>query len=334
MVDIATSSEPAINQISSLLGDHLKRQDESPVAEEPETVESEETPELDENPDIESQSSDASEEPDESQEQGIESLNNLAEELEVPIEDMYALAVNISKSEAFPDGGNVTLGELKDFYTKNVNIDQEREALKQKEQDLQAQAEQVSDVPKISNELLQARAQVLAIQDAYNRTDWNGLRHTNQAEYAALQQDFRMQFEAAKHQEMVATQQFEDHQLETMRIQQERLFEVMPELKDEETAKNIAQQVTNFAARYGITAKEVDAVTDHRVMRMLIESSRSDATKVKAKAKQVEKKAPKATKPTTKSIPSRKASLKRLTERAKSSNLTKDKVDAIRNLIT
>ena len=325
------TSRDTINQVASLLSGDAKREDENLSAE------PEETPKPDENPEIEGQSSDESpseDDQDESQDQGIESLNNLAEELDIPIEDMYALGLNIPKSEALPDGGNVTLGELKDFYTKNVNIDQEREALKQKEQDLRTQSEQVSEVPKISNELLQARAQVLAIQDAYNRTDWQGIRHSNPAEFAALQQDFRTQFETAKHQEITANQQFEDHQHESQRIQQERLFEVMPELKDDQVRIDTAKQVQAFASRYGITPKEIDDVSDHRIMRMLIESSRSEKVKLKAKDKQVEKKAPVTSRPAVaKTVPGRKAALKRLTDRARNSNSVRDKAAAIAELI-
>ena len=326
-MESSTSVESPVSQITSLLSGDVKHEDENPVTETPdEDLEAEE---------VEGQSSDESpSEPDESQE-GIESLNNLADELDVPIEDMYALGLKIPKSEAFPDGGEVTLGELKDFYTKNVNIDQEREALKQKEQDLQAQSEQVSDVPRISNELLQARAQVLAIQDAYNRTDWNGLRHSNPAEFAALQQDFRTQFDAAKAQEAVTTQQFEDHRAQTQQIQRERLFEVMPELKDEKVLADTVVQVTEYASRYGVTAKEIDAVEDHRVMRMLIDASRSEVVKQKVKAKQTEvKKAPVTTKPSVpKTETGRKAALKRLTERARKTNTVRDKAAAITELL-
>lgn len=336
-MDTVTSVNNPIKEISSLLGDALKDNDKR----EPETdsaKEEQETASPDENlEEVESQSSDESlsEDQDESQDQGIESLNNLAEELDIPIEDMYALGVKIPKSEAFPEGGDVSLGELKDFYTKNINIDQERTALKEREQQLEVQAEQVSEVPKISNELLQARAQVLAIQDAYNRTDWAGLRHTNQAEYAALQQDFRSQFEAAKYQESIAAQQFEDHQLQNQKIQQERLFEIMPELKDEKVRADTVTQITAFASKYGITPKEIDTVSDHRIMRLLIDSSRSETAKVKAKSKQVEKKAPKTTKPTVKqSIPGRKAALKRLTDKAKAARATnRDKAEAIAHLL-
>lgn len=330
------SSENPVNQVTSLLmkelGGDVEKEHESDPAETPE-----ETLESDENPE---EQAELSSDENTSVEEGespelIETLNNLAEELDIPIEDMYALSVKVAKSEAFPEGGQVSLGELKDFYTNNVGIETEREALKQKEIELQTQAEQVSQVPRISNELLQARAQVLAVQDAYNRTDWQGLRHTNPAEYSALQNDFRIQFDAAKQSESVANEQMKSHVSENTRLQQERLFEIMPELKDQSVASDTAKQVQAFASKYGITAKEIDDVTDHRIMRMLIEASRSETAKVKAKSKQAEKKAPVTTKPSArKPQPGQKAILARLTEKAKKTNSRRDQVNAVAALLS
>lgn len=334
------SSESPVNQVTSLLmnelgGDDKKDHENDSPETTQETVEvSDESPEEVTEEQSELSSDEKTSEGDESPEL-IETLNSLAEELDIPIEDMYALNVKVAKSEAFPEGGQVSLGELKDFYTDNVGIDTEREALKQKEIELQTQAEQVSQVPRISNELLQARAQVLAVQDAYNRTDWQGLRHTNPAEYSALQNDFRIQFDAAKQSESVANEQMKSHVSENTRLQQERLFEIMPELKDQSVASDTAKQVQAFASKYGITAKEIDDVTDHRIMRMLIEASRSETAKVKAKSKQAEKKAPVTTKPSArKPVPGQKAILARLTEKAKQTGSRRDQVDAVTALLS
>jgi len=331
------SSENPVNQVTSLLmkelgGDDKKEHESEPSETPEETLESDENPE--EQAELSSDENTSVEEEGESPEL-IETLNSLAEELDIPIEDMYALSVKVAKSEAFPEGGQVSLGELKDFYTNNVGIETEREALKQKEIEIQTQSEQMSQVPRISNELLQARAQVLAVQDAYNRTDWQGIRHTNPAEYAALQNDFRTQFDAAKQSESVANEQLKAHIEGNMKLQQERLFEIMPELKEGQVAQDTAKQVQAFASKYGITAKEIDDVTDHRIMRMLIDASRSETAKVKAKSKQAEKKAPVTTKPSArKPQPGQKAILARLTEKAKKTNSRRDQVNAVAALLS
>ena len=268
------------------------------------------------------------------EEGNIDTINNLAEELDIAIEDMYALNVKLSRGENLPEGGAKTLGELKTFYEQNADIDSLREDIKNRETELTTQSETVSKAPQISNELMQARAQVLAIQDAYNRTDWQGLRHSNPAEYSALQSDYRMQFEAASAREAEVTKTVEEHVTESRRQQQNRLFEAMPELKDEETRIKVGADVKAFASKYGFTQKDLDNVEDSRLMRLLIEASRSDKAKSTVKDKKIEN-TPKSSKPSaSRPIPGRKAALKRLTEKAKQSGDIRDKTRAIAALIT
>jgi hypothetical protein len=263
----------------------------------------------------------------------LDTINNLAEELDVPIEDMYALNIKLSKGSNLPEGGKITLGELKTFYEKNADIDNLREQLTTREQELQSQAEKVSEVPKVSNELMNARAQVLALEHAYQNIDWNGIRYNNPGEYAALQADFRNRFDSAKQQEAQAGQVFEEHRKQNAEFQRDKLFNAVPELKDEKVRVQIAQDVQAFASKYGFTSKEVGDIEDHRLMRMLIEASRTDKAKVTAQEKKVDK-TPTASKPSTsRPIPGRNAALKRLTEKAKASGNSKDKVAAIEALI-
>ena len=159
-MDNSTSVENPINQIASLLEETPKVLDEAQPKVEADSLETATTTDTpDESPQEDVSLSD------ESQDE-IDTLNNLAETLEVPVEDLYALNFNMG------DGKDpVTLGGLKDFYEANSDLDATRLELKQREQDLQVQAEQSKELPKVSNELMQARAQVLAIQEAYNNTN-------------------------------------------------------------------------------------------------------------------------------------------------------------------
>jgi len=337
MTSSSTNVENPVNKIASLLSEV----DDAPQKKE-ETQESVETQEetlevSDESqPQEESLASEVEEESAESSEEeneGIDSLNNLAEELDIEISDMYALNLNLSRGENLPEGGAVSLGELKTFYEKNVNIDKQREDITKREQDLQTRSDELSEVPQVSNELMQARAQVLAIQDQYNRTDWQGLRHSNQGEYAALQSDFRTQFEMAKNNETLATQAVETHQVESRRQQQERLFEAMPELKDKEVRAKVDSQVQTYAGKFGFTPNDLAKVEDSRLMRLLIDASKSEVAKTTAKEKQ-ETKIPASNSPAArKSLPGRKAALKRLTEKARSTGMIKDQANAVAELM-
>ena len=337
----STNVDNPINRISSLLetvNNEEQKKEETPeaVQTQEETLEVSDESQSQEGEQPESLAEEEIEQSAESSEedQGIESLNNLAEELEIEISDMYALNVNLSRGENLPDGGAISLGELKTFYEKNADIDNLRAEVNKREQDLQTRSDEISEVPQVSNELMQARAQVLAIQDQYNRTDWQGLRHTNQGEYAALQNDFRTQFDIAKNNETLASQAVETHLTETRRQQQERLFEAMPELKDETVRAQIDQQVQAYASKFGFTQKDLAKVEDSRLMRLLITASKSEVAKTTAKEKQETKRIPVSNSPAArKSLPGRNASLKRLTEKARSTGQIKDQANAVAELL-
>ena len=329
----STNVENPVNQIANLLvGDATQ-----PAEETQEAIEAtEETLEVsDESQPQEESLAPEDEQPAESSdEEGIDTLNNLASELDIPIEDMYALNFKLSRGENLPEGGEITLGELKTFYEKNADIDSLREQIKTRELELTTQSEKVSEIPKVSNELMQARAQVMAIQQAYESTDWNGMRFSNPGEYAALQADFRNKFDMAKNQETTATQEFEDHKRQGAVYQQERLFEAHPELKDDKVRAQVAVDIQAFASKFGITPKEVEAIDDHRIMRMLIAASKTEAAKVAVKDKR-EVKTPSTNKPAArKSLPGRNAALKRLTEKAKATGDRKDQTNAVAELLS
>jgi len=334
-MDNSTNVDNPVNKIASL----LQAEDAKPETEETQPVqETEETQDIDESQPQESENDESlateEEQSAESTDEGIETLNDLAQELDIEISDMYAMNVKLSRGEHLPEGGALSVGELKTFYEKNANIEALQDDIKQREQDLETRSTEVSEVPQISNELLQARAQVLAINDQYNRTDWQGLRFNNPAEYSALQSDFRTQFEVAKNNEMLATQKVEEHTKQAMNNARDRLYEIMPDLKDDNVRTKVEAEVNSFASRYGYTKADIDGITDPRLMRLLIESSRVDSAKETVKEKKVEK-VPVSNKPAIRqSLPGRKAALKRLTEKAKASGDRRDQTRAVAALLS
>ena len=339
MVNGSTNVNNPINQVASLLaseglGDAPQKKEETLETAETqqETVEVSDESQPQEAEQAESQEVEESAESSE-EEQGINTLNNLAEQLDIEISDMYALGVNLSRGENLPEGGSLSLGELKTFYEKNADIDNLRQNITEREQSLQTRSDEIREVPQVSNELMQARAQVLSIQDQYNRTDWQGLRHSNPAEYSALQSDFRTQFEIAKNNETTATQAVETHLVESRRQQQERLFEAMPELKDDKVRAQVESDVQTFASKFGFTPADLAKVEDSRLMRLLIAASKSEVAKSTAIEKQ-EQRLPVSNSPSArKPLPGRKAALKRLTEKARASGQIKDQANAVHELL-
>jgi len=333
MGETPTNVGDPVAEIASLLsGDAERKKEETQedVKEQEETLEvSDESQPQDESL---AEEEDQSEETQDSEDY-IDTINNLAEELEIPIEDMYALNLKLSKGNNLPEGGNISLGELKSFYEQNADIDNVREDLKTRETELLSQSEKVSETPRVSNELMQARAQVLALEQAYENIDWNGIRHNNPGEYAALQSDFRNRFDAAKQAESAATETFETHRKQRVEFETDKLYSAVPDLKDEAKRVKIAADVQSYASKYGFTAKDIDGIDDHRLMRMLIDASRTDTAKSSAKEKKVDK-TPNSTKPSSRrSVPGRKAALKRLTEKARASGSREDQAAAVTELL-
>jgi len=240
-------------------------------------------------------------------------LNDFASDAEVEIADVYQLSVKMPN-----ELGDMTITELKDFVTENHDIQGRQQEIQERATELEERENVLRDVPKISNEVIQARAKVLAIQDQYNATNWEQLRANNVAEWSARQQEFQMAFETAKQQEQQASQSAEQQQQQAIRFAQERLFEKVPELKDEEVRQQAAARVQKLTSRYGFTARDIAAIDNPNLMHMLIDLSNLDVAKEQAKVKLENKKnAPKTRKPTSKPIVStRKASLKKLHERA------------------
>jgi len=260
----------------------------------------------------------------ETAEQDIETLNNLAEELDIPIEDMYALSLKM------PNADNVSLGELKNFYLDN----QEAQAKLQSERDtLQAEAERLKQTPPVPPELIQAQAQMLAVQQEANSPELEALRHTNPAEWSAKQTELRGRFEIAQQQLSSVSQVVEARRTEFKAAQQQQLFERLPELKDDKVRSETAERLNGFISNYGFTPADLNNVDDSRLMHLIIEASKLYEMKGKASEKRIDT-APKVLKPGQASNISagKKASLKRLTEKARAGQ-TRDKVNAVNALL-
>lgn len=255
-------------------------------------------------------------------------FNDILNDIDIAIEDAYEMSLKM------PNDESMTLGELKNFAIDNKDIEATRAELKQREQDLQVQADQAKDIPKVSNELMQARAQVLAIQESYNSQNWDAIRQSNPAEWSAMQTEYNQKFQAAKSQEAAAQNQV-DTQLAQARVyQQERLFESMPELRDEKVRTETAQMVQKMTSDFGIPKNHLESVDDANVMKMLITLSKMYSAKDTVKTK-MQDNTPKSSKPNAaKPIPStRKLALKRLTEKAKATGQRRDQVNAVTALL-
>lgn len=319
-MDNSTKAENPVNQIASLLVETPEVLQTETVK--PEEVKQEDTP--DEDPQEVSQELEVAEEeiPDKVY------FNDVLNDIDINIEDAYEMSLKM------PNDESMTLGELKNFAIDNKDIESMRADLQQREQDLQVQAEQAKDVPRVSNELMQARAQVLAIQESYNAQNWDAIRQSNPAEWSAMQTEYQQKFNAAKANETAAESQVNTQLQQAQTYQQDRLFESMPELKDEKIRSETALMVQKMTSDFGIPKNHLENVGDANVMKMLITLSKMYSAKDTVKTK-MQDKTPKSSSPNAaKPIPSsRKLALKRLTDKAKSTGQRRDQINAVSALL-
>lgn len=319
-MDDPTKVDKPIQQIASLLSEETELLETA----KPEEVKQELDTPVEEPQEL-------SQQPEETEEETPDKVyfNDILEDIDIAIEDAYEMSLKM------PDMEPMTLGELKNFAIDNKDIETTRAELKQREQDLQVQAEQAKAIPKVSNELMQARAQVLAIQESYNSQNWDAIRQSNPAEWSALQTEYQQRFAAAKSNEEAAQDQVNTQVSQARQYQQDRLFESMPELKDEKVRSEAAQMVQKMTSDFGIPANHLETVDDANVLKMLITLSKMYTAKDTVKTK-MEDKTPKSSQPNAaRPVPStRKLALKRLTEKAKATGQRKDQVNAVAALLS
>ncbi|RLA39265.1 MAG: hypothetical protein DRR06_19415 [Gammaproteobacteria bacterium] len=255
-------------------------------------------------------------------------LNDFATDTETEVADVYQLSVPLND-----DLGDESISELKDFRIENADIVARQQEIKDKESDLAEREDQLRDVPRISNELMQARAKVMSIQDQYNGTNWDQLRVNDKQEWSVRQQEFNNAFQQAKAEEARATETVDAQSQQARQFAQDRLFEAMPELKDDSVRQEVGLRVSKFASRYGFSQTDVANIDNPNLMRLLIDVSKLDVAKEQAKQKMKDR-TPKSVKPSKKPMPTtRKASLDKLKQRAMSGG-KKEKSDFIKAMLT
>jgi hypothetical protein len=115
----------------------------------------------------------------------------------------------------------------------------------------------------------------------YQRIDWNGLRATNPAEFAALQaefgqrqqqiQGFLQQVDQAKQQE---DQQREAALRQSLTQENDKLMNARPEWRNPDAFTKDRDQMQQYARSLGFQDAELNAIYDHRYMLILHDAAR------------------------------------------------------------
>lgn len=182
------------------------------------------------------------------------------------------------------------------------------------------------------NALTQQAEQMLLAD--YKGIDWDSLRHTDPAEWTALQQEFQTRARAIEQikqqatqatQELTQEQQAELQQKQQAFIEQEvqKMIADKPEWADQEVMARDVAEVGNFLqAEYGFSPEEVANHMDSRLMKLILDAKAHRSGKKAIKEKKVQKKVPKFRKPGA-SAEQRKALQKARSAKATKQNIRK-----------
>lgn len=260
-------------------------------------------------------------------EQDISTLNHLAETLDIDIADMYALGFNI-------DGADepVTLGTLKDHWQQTRDIDKARQELDREREQIKADREQGPELP--PQEVVQAQAVLMAIQTEWQELEASGLKTTDAGQYSAKMLDIQNRYNQAQQYAGQVGQVMEQKRVERMTAAQRQLHERVPELADDSKREAISGRVERYIQKFGFKPEDLAKVEDARLMHLVIEASALAEQKGSLRKKRIDT-APKVLKPgqVRESQAGKDASLKRLTEKARQSGQTRDKMRAVSALL-
>lgn len=300
---------------------------------------------------IETQESESSEEqPTEATEQpeetSFERLDEIAEALGMPVEKFLQSIkgkVKVSGQER-----DVTLEEAlkgyqleSDYRQKTMELSDHRKAFEVERDkqlnDVKARLGEAQHIAKFYEQQLMGE---------YNSINWQELRQSNPAEYAALQQDYNQRYQQLQQaKQQVAYEQQRLQYEETQKSQQafqksiteqrEKLAEVIPEFRDPAKAKALKEEMRGFLKVNGFKDEEIEQVYDHRHVLLI-----RDAMKYRGlqdKSPQIVNKvkdAPKLLKPGAKPQFSKQTQLlKDARSRLRKSGNLKDAAQAIKHLI-
>ena len=261
-------------------------------------------------------------------EEDISTLNHLAETLDIPIEDMYALNFNM------PNGDPISLGGLKDFYEQNNDLEAARQEIENERAQIQADREKTGEAVPISQEHVEALAGVQVIQNEWNALESSGLKQQDPGRYAAQALEIQNRFNQAQAVLQNIDGIVQSKRAEKLRVHQMELHKLSPELKDEPKRVEAVTRVTKMFNHFGVDPSHIGSIEDPKAVHMLLEVSKLFQEKGDIRSKRIDT-APKVLKPQSvrNSEAGKSASLKRLTEKARQSGQRRDQINAVSALL-
>jgi hypothetical protein len=207
-------------------------------------------------------------EPDDSEE-GVSTITELAEQLEVDPAELYSLQV--------PMGNGVeplTLSELKDKYQEMARSREQFEAekaqLAQEAERIKLEATQLSQV---DERIQQADVELKHINETYNSIDWDLFEKENPGEAALQRQKFQEAFQevSARKAQLMQQVELERAQAEEKFLQEQaqQVLKLIPEWKDREVYQKEKSEVQTLLQEYGFSDSDIQSIRDAKAIKLL-----------------------------------------------------------------
>ena len=262
-------------------------------------------------------------------------LTALFEDQEVTAEDLYALKMTDDRGES------LTVGQLKDMWQQRTSFEAQKAAFakereqqaKQLEEARQQASLQTGEIQQLPQEIREADADILAIERQAQSINWKVLEEDDPGEAALKQQKFRNAYDVAVRKRDDLLREYGTKRQEAwgkfVAGQREKMFDRIPEWRDNKTLSQEREAIDKLVANYGFTKQEMDSVVDPRLSQllrdyMLLKTKFDNAV---ANQKEVKSRGNKVLRTTVRSKP--KARLQQLEDNAKRPEASKqDKLAA------
>jgi hypothetical protein len=182
--------------------------------------------------------------------------------------DFYGLTVNLDTGEEIP------LGQVKDklqeYGRQKAELAAQQQALAEEREALRMQAQQTMlGQQQLSEAALTARGQMEGIQARYNSVNWEALKETDPGRYAALQQDFAVEYAGAKASYQEAMQQQEAQRAQywgrAVAAHNEAFLNAVPEWRDPKVVEKEVPEYIDFMVKVlGFRPEELEGIIDSR----------------------------------------------------------------------
>ena len=199
--------------------------------------------------------------------------------------DVYSVKVDGEEIEVSLDELVSGYSRQSDYTRKTQELATERKELEEAMQVMQQELEQNNT---IREQYIQATGQFIAASNGnleqFSRIDWKALKEDDPIEYVTKRDEYREAQARIQHAQKLQHQAAEEaHQERAQLLQQhvaqehKLMAEKVPEWADTEKRSALAGKIRSYAEGVGYAQEEIEGLSDHRSLQVLIKAMKYDA---------------------------------------------------------